>query len=158
MSPLSEGLRADDGVIVVDHGSRVEQSNQALERIAKSFQSTIEHTIVEPAHMELAHPSIQDAVDLCVSQGARRIVMVPFFLLPGRHWKQDIPQLTAEACEKHGVPFLVTAPLGEAQGVIDVLVGRMEHCLQQVQQQGDCDACRHGKTCWALSDSQQSSE
>jgi sirohydrochlorin ferrochelatase len=34
----------------------------------------------------LAEPSIRDAFGSCVEQGANRVIVSPFFLLPGRHW------------------------------------------------------------------------
>lgn len=40
---------------------------------------------------ELAEPSIKDAFSLCVQQGAKRVVVSPFFLFPGRHWHQVWP-------------------------------------------------------------------
>lgn len=146
---FSHWLKPDDGVILVDHGSRLAESNAALLRIATSFQQTLQHPIVEPAHMELAEPSIDQAVQTCKEKGAQRIVVVPFFLLPGRHWQQDIPKLTAAACNSRHIPYLVTAPLGESSGVVDVLISRMEHCLQNWQQgQGYCDACQSNVPCW----------
>ncbi|XP_034209248.1 sirohydrochlorin cobaltochelatase-like [Prunus dulcis] len=71
------------------------------------------YPIVEPAHMELAEPSIHVAFNSCVLQGANRVIVSPFFLLPGRHLNQDIPSLTAEAAKEHpGVSYIVTTPLG----------------------------------------------
>ena len=58
--------------------------------------------------MELAEPSIATAYNECVRQGALQIVVHPFFLLPGRHWDRDIPQLAAEAAAEH--------PHGAAEG------------------------------------------
>lgn len=36
----------------------------------------------------MAKPSIQDAFTSCVERGANRVIVSPFFLLPGRHWEQ----------------------------------------------------------------------
>jgi len=150
---VSWGLEATDGVILVDHGSRVAESNDALLVVHRTFQATLQHAIVEPAHMELAEPSIATAVERCVKQGARRIIVVPFFLLPGRHWRKDIPQLTEEACARFGdLPYLVTAPLGNSQGVVDVLISRMSTCLRaNATGEEGCDVCRPGPACWQRS-------
>ncbi|KAH1192422.1 Sirohydrochlorin ferrochelatase, chloroplastic [Glycine max] len=53
-----------DAAIIVDHGSRRKESNLMLK------------------------PSIRDAFQSCVEQGAHRIIVSPFFLFPGRHWSQ----------------------------------------------------------------------
>ena len=74
-----------------------------LEELASLFAKRFAqmYEIVEPAHMELAEPSIATAYDRCVKRGAQRIVVCPFFLGPGKHWTQDIPRLTAEAAHAH---------------------------------------------------------
>ena len=81
------------GLIVVDHGSRRAESNEMLERMVAQVTEVVPYAIVEPAHMELAEPSIGTAFDTCVTRGARTVVVSPYFLVPGRHWTQDIPSL-----------------------------------------------------------------
>src|SRR5262245_43831329 len=90
------------GIIIVDHGSRREESHLMLEELAGLFPKRFADTygIVEPAHMELAEPSIATAYARCVARGAQRVVVCPFFLGPGKHWTQDIPRLTAEAAQQ----------------------------------------------------------
>ncbi|XP_038890886.1 sirohydrochlorin ferrochelatase, chloroplastic isoform X2 [Benincasa hispida] len=106
-------IGAGDAVIIVDHGSRRRESNLMLNEFVAMFRDKTGYPIVEPAHMELAEPSIRDSFALCVEQGAKRIIVSPFFLFPGRHWQQDIPSLTAEAAKDHpGISYIITAPLG----------------------------------------------
>ncbi|XP_073142970.1 sirohydrochlorin ferrochelatase, chloroplastic isoform X4 [Henckelia pumila] len=82
------GVAEGDGVIIVDHGSRRDESNLMLNEFVDMFRERTKYPIVEPAHMELAAPSIKDAFDLCVQQGAKRVIVSPFFLSPGRHWNR----------------------------------------------------------------------
>ena len=49
------------GLIVVDHGSRRAESNAMLEQMVGQVAATVPYDIVEPAHMELAEPSIAAA-------------------------------------------------------------------------------------------------
>ena len=58
-------------VILVDHGSRREESNQLLLEVAEAFRQQSAWAQVEPAHMELAEPSIATAFDRCAQQGAK---------------------------------------------------------------------------------------
>jgi sirohydrochlorin ferrochelatase len=102
------------GVILVDHGSRVEDANLLLERVAARFKEQTRLPIVEPAHMELAPPDIAAAFDRCVAQGATHVIVTLFFLSPGRHSLQDIPRMTAEAASCHpGVTYSIGRPLGD---------------------------------------------
>src|ERR1700709_46644 len=101
-----------NGIIIVDHGSTREESNLMLERVAALFGERFhkKHHIAEPAHMELAEPSMATAYAKCVERGAQRIVVLPFFLGPGKHWTQDIPRITAEAAEKFPQSHFHVAP------------------------------------------------
>ena len=87
------------------------------------------HAIVEPAHMELAEPSMQDAVDRCVEQGARHIVVAPYFLATGKHWDRDIPRLAAEAVARHaGVTHQVAMPIGLHPLMAKIIDERIDEC------------------------------
>ncbi len=113
-------------VILVDHGSRREESNQQLLKVVEAYRQHADWQIVEPAHMELAEPSIATAFGRCVKQGAELVVVFPYFLAPGRHWDQDIPALAAEAAQACcGVKFLVTAPLGLHELMLQVIDQRI---------------------------------
>ncbi|XP_004232317.1 sirohydrochlorin ferrochelatase, chloroplastic [Solanum lycopersicum] len=138
-----KGIEEGDGVIIVDHGSRRKESNLMLNGFVAMFRERTKYPIVEPAHMELAEPSIRDAFSLCVQQGARRVIVSPFFLSPGRHWNQDIPSLTAEAAKEHpGVPYVITAPLGLHELLVDVVNDRINHCLSHIAGKADeCSVC-----------------
>nr|XP_043638997.1 sirohydrochlorin ferrochelatase, chloroplastic isoform X2 [Erigeron canadensis]XP_043638998.1 sirohydrochlorin ferrochelatase, chloroplastic isoform X2 [Erigeron canadensis] len=136
----SHGITNKDGVIIVDHGSRRKESNLMLNEFVAMFIEKTGYPIVEPAHMELAEPSIRDAFRSCVQRGANRVIVSPFFLFPGRHWNQDIPSLTAEAAKDYpGVSYMITAPLGLHTLLVDVLDDRIKHCLSHVA--GDADEC-----------------
>ncbi|QDV72343.1 CbiX/SirB N-terminal domain-containing protein [Botrimarina mediterranea] len=144
---LSDGLRLDPakvGVVVVDHGSRRTESNELLHDVAALFERVSQMPIVEPAHMELAEPSIAAAFARCVERGAETVVVFPYFLSPGRHWSQDIPQLAAEAARNHpGVRYQVTSPLGLQELMAEVMSLRIAQCLQRSLGDGEaCDLCR----------------
>ncbi len=121
-------------IVIVDHGSRLDQSNKMLEKVATAFANKFasQYKIVEPAHMEIAEPSIATAFGKCVQRGAKRVVVCPFFLGPGKHWTQDIPRLTAEAAGKHpGVRFHVTPTLGIDDLILQLLDKRVRECIEQ---------------------------
>lgn len=50
------------GVVVVDHGSRKRESNDMLQVVVDLLKQNSCWTNVHPAHMEIAAPSISDAV------------------------------------------------------------------------------------------------
>jgi sirohydrochlorin ferrochelatase len=131
-----------DAVIIVDHGSRLDASNQMLEEVAALFARRFSelYAIVEPAHMEISEPSIATAYHKAVGRGATRIIVCPFFLGPGKHWTGDIPRLAARAAADHpGTRYHVTMPLGIDDLILDLLNKRVRHCLDQGLA---CENCR----------------
>lgn len=139
------GETGGTGIVIVDHGSSRAESNEMLEHFVEQFAESMHYTIVEPAHMELAEPSIATAFGRCVRRGAKRIVVCPYFLLPGKHWKKDIPELTAKAAAEHpgaGVEYLVTAPIGLHPMMHGVIQSRIDHCLSHISGKADeCESC-----------------
>ena len=126
-SPLdarqTDGCRA---ILLVDHGSRRAQANALLDEVAVLVKQRLgAGSIVEPAHMEIAEPTVARGFARCVEQGATSVVVHPFMLAPGRHVSEDLPRLVAEAAEPHvGVVFALAAPLGSHAGVIDAVIER----------------------------------
>src|SRR3954467_2639773 len=137
------------GVVVVDHGSRRDESNSLLLDVVQSFVDATKMPVVEPAHMELAEPSIATAFDRCVARGATTVVVFPYFLLPGRHWNEDIPRLAAAAAKNHpGVRYLVTAPFGLHPLMAEVMQQRIAHCLSHTRGETDaCELCAGSERC-----------
>jgi sirohydrochlorin ferrochelatase len=118
------------GIVLVDHGSRRDDSNRMLEEVAASFQRQSKWEIVEPAHMELAEPSIATAFGRCVERGATLVVVFPYLLSPGRHWKEDIPRLAAEAASPYpGVRHFVTEPFGVHPLMMEIIDERIASAI-----------------------------
>ena len=154
---LPEGVTTDQvAVIVVDHGSRRPQSNDMLKDIVTMFDRLSPWRIIEPAHMEIAEPSIATAFARCVERGAKLVVVHPYFLLPGKHWHTDIPNLTAKAAKQFprtGVRWMITAPLGQHALMAQIMNARITHCLSHVGGDApECEVCAGKIHCTLYSD------
>ena len=113
-------------LLIVDHGSRSPAANRVVEAIARKLKRRLPGWSVHFAHMELATPSIAEALDACVADGASEIVVHPYFLAPGLHGTRDVPALARAAARRHrGVRVRVTAPLGAHDGLVDVVLDRI---------------------------------
>ena len=118
------------GIILVDHGSKREEANRLLLDVVRAFREATRAKIVEPAHMELAPPTIHEAFAACVEQGATQIVVHPYFLAPGRHSTSDIPRMAAEAAADFPeVSYTISRPLGLDPRMNDVILRRIHEAL-----------------------------
>lgn len=114
----------DSHLLLVAHGSRRESANQEVTELAARLNSAVEFAAVSTAFLELAEPSIPDAIDQAVLGGAKRIVIMPYFLSEGRHVGEDIPnivsasQLKYDDCEIKMTPYLGQSPV-----MVEVLQG-----------------------------------
>lgn len=118
------------GLILVDHGSTRAEANAMLEDVVGMVKALTGARIVEAAHMELAEPTIAQAFERCIAQGASEIVVHPYFLSPGRHSQSDIPRLVSEAAAAFPhVPYRVTAHLGLDARICDVVMHRVREAL-----------------------------
>jgi sirohydrochlorin ferrochelatase len=116
-------------LIVVDHGSRRRQANDLLHTVVSQLvdESKGAYLTVEPAHMELAEPTLEMAFSRCLEAGATEIVVCLFFLSPGRHATGDIPRMIQELMEQHpGVRVSMTAPLAPDKRLAALLLARAE--------------------------------
>lgn len=127
-------IEIDTGIILVDHGSKHDEANAMLLDVIRVFREVTGARIVEAAHMELADPTIAQAFASCVRQGAKRVVIHPYFLSPGRHGISDIPRLAAQAAAPHScVEVCVTKPLGVDSRISEVILLRIQEALASVQ-------------------------
>lgn len=123
-------------LILVDHGSKVDEANTVVEKLAELIRSDTDSKfdIIEHCHMELAPPTIRDAFNKCVNLGATTIVIHPYFLVPGRHSKSDIPSMVEEASREYPhVRHIVTEPLGIHEKIIDVILEKSHSSLSKVK-------------------------
>jgi sirohydrochlorin ferrochelatase len=118
---------------LIDHGSRRAQANALLDEVVALVKQRLgPGAIVEPAHMEIAQPTIAQGFARCVEQGAKVIVAHPFMLATGRHVSEDLPKLVAQAAESHeGIAFVMVEPLGSHAGVIDAVIARCNAPLRE---------------------------
>lgn len=112
-------------LLLVAHGSRREESNAEIEVVAGALRDRVKaifaHT--EHAFLELAEPSIPEAIDLLVKNGATDVTILPYFLSAGRHVHEDVPEIVnAKQQEYVNVKLHIAPYIGEASEMIDVLV------------------------------------
>ena len=110
------------GIILFGHGSRTAEYVRPFERIRDAMAVQQPDAVVELGFLELTRPSLDESIECLVGRGINEIAVVPVFIGPGRHVLKDLPQLAANAMERHpALKISLAAPVGEAQEVIDAM-------------------------------------
>ncbi len=122
-------------LLIVDHGSSRPEAGSALLRVVEEIRALGRYDFVVGAHMDLEEPSIPAALDICFSQNADRVVIVPFMLAPGRHSSEDIPTIARMAFpDIYEERIIVAQPLENHPGVVDAVLERAELAIGKERQ------------------------
>ncbi|MEZ5391755.1 MAG: CbiX/SirB N-terminal domain-containing protein [Bryobacterales bacterium] len=122
---------AQDGLIVFAHGSRVAEANDAVRRVAELAARESGFPLWHEAFLELAQPTLAEAVHALAARGARRIVVTPYFLVMGIHLQRDLPLLLDEArAQTPGVELITTPPLDGHPGLAHILSERAREAVR----------------------------
>ncbi|MGB6947026.1 MAG: CbiX/SirB N-terminal domain-containing protein [Bryobacteraceae bacterium] len=117
------------GFIVFAHGSRIESANQAVRDVVVQMAASGQH-VVEAAFLELGQPDLSGATALLIARGARRIVVIPYFLTLGTHMQRDLPRLAAAASRANGdIEMRITSPLDGHPALVQALLDRASEAL-----------------------------
>jgi sirohydrochlorin ferrochelatase len=117
------------GFVVFAHGSRIESANQVVRDVASQMAVSGRH-VVEAAFLELGQPDLTAATGLLIARGAKRIVVIPYFLTLGTHMQRDLPRLASDASHAHGgIEMQITLPLDGHPALVQALLDRAGEAL-----------------------------
>jgi sirohydrochlorin ferrochelatase len=121
-------------ILLIAHGSRHQSANEDLHELAARLTARVEQPIVEACFLELAEPDMSAGAERCVTRGATRVLMIPYFLSAGVHLRRDLAAARDEFSRRHpNVEFLLGAPLGP-HPLLDELVATRIRELDQTGQ------------------------
>jgi sirohydrochlorin ferrochelatase len=112
-------------LLVTAHGSRQDSSNEEVRALSRKVLLNHEHRFqfVGTAFLEIANPSIFEAVAELVGYGALEIVLFPFFISGGSHVTQDLPRIISELRLAYPqLNFKLLPHLGAMQGIESLII------------------------------------
>lgn len=114
-------------LLLVDHGSRSDEANAVIEAAADAVRAARPHWIVAFAHMEITPPDIPAGLEQCARAGASEIVVQPWFLSPGSHVLETIPQAVDDARHRHpDITIRIAPPFGADARLIELVIARTD--------------------------------
>lgn len=113
--------------MLLGHGSKADEANETLRRVARAVEERGGYGMVQPAFLQMERPDFQDAVDIMVGKGFTDITVMPYFLYMGLHVTKDLPEEIERAKEKHkGLRITVKDNLGFHEKLVDITIERIE--------------------------------
>jgi len=120
-----------DAVLILGHGSMREEANKILFTIAGLLKKRVPDKMIQPAFMQFGKPDFFDGAEECIDAGAKRIIVLPYFLASGDHVTKDIPGMIEKISNKYPeVKFIFTKPIGIHNALIGVLAERIVDSIQ----------------------------
>lgn len=111
-------------LIFLAHGSRRAQSNEEVSALADQLRYRLGERFdqVNAAYLELVEPSLQAALRSALEDGARRVVIYPYFLNTGNHVAEDIPEIVARFKLEHPeCRFELMPHFGKSERIKDMI-------------------------------------
>ncbi len=113
-------------MLVVGHGSRDAGGVAEFWELARTIRAIAGELLTGFGFIELAAPTVDEAIDELVALGATEIISVPLVLLAAGHLKNDGPAALARARARHPVVrFVLGRDLGIEPGVLEIAADRI---------------------------------
>ncbi|MER3415581.1 MAG: cobalamin biosynthesis protein CbiX [Gemmataceae bacterium] len=131
-------------LLLIAHGSRRQEANADLYYFADEIRRRGAFDIVECSFLEMAQPDVLTGVCACLRQGAGQVILLPFFLSPGKHVCEDLQRLCQDLARHHPErSFVLAAPLGRDPLLVDVILRRASEAAQRLSSSEplSADAC-----------------
>jgi sirohydrochlorin cobaltochelatase len=144
------GADAGTTVLLVGRGSSDPDANAEVAKVARLLAETTPVAGVEYAFVSLAPPGVAAGLERCRRLGARRIVVLPYFLFTGvlprrvadqaRAWAGSADGAGGGSADGAGVAVAAAGVIGDCDDLADVVAERYREALA-----GDirmnCDTC-----------------
>lgn len=139
---VAPSARPDTAVLLVGRGSSDPDANADLHKVARLLWEGRPYPVVEVAFAGITEPRVPEGLSRLLRLGARRIVVVPYFLFTGILPTRVREQAREFAAAHPRVALTVTGHLGADERVAALVLARYREALT-----GDvrmsCDTCVH---------------
>jgi sirohydrochlorin ferrochelatase len=121
------------GLVIFAHGSSIPSANAAVEDVARAVAESSGYQ-VRVGFLDPVHPTLDEAAAALVEQGAKRILVVPYFLTLGLHLQRDLPVIVDRISKRHPeAEIRVTPPLDGHTALLGIVLDRTADALQHWQ-------------------------
>jgi sirohydrochlorin cobaltochelatase len=124
-------------ILVVGHGTRKAAGAAQLRQLVETMRRLAPEEAVFESFLELAEPTIGDAMKQILDEGFRQVKVVPVLLFEAGHARSDIPDAVADAATSLGIEVVgQSPPLGTATYVLTLSDERFHEIAQHGREHG----------------------
>jgi len=144
---VSDETANKQGVLLLGHGTRSLAGKRQFLDLCQHFSSLLSSTPVEPAFLELQHPTIADGLGQLLDRGVRRLRVVPLLLFAAGHVKEDIPAAIRAGVRSLGFVAVTSIELTQADpfgchpALVELSRRRFEQAIAGKAQISGNDCC-----------------
>ncbi len=115
------------GIILFAHGARDPDWARPVERLKRMLTERMPTALVEAAFLEHMSPTLEQAAEGLVGQGATELSVVPVFIAQGGHLREDLPRRIEGIAAAHPtVPVRIAPPIGEVDTILSAITTWIE--------------------------------
>jgi sirohydrochlorin cobaltochelatase len=112
------------GIVLFAHGARDPEWARPFEAIRDRIRTTRPECPIALAYLEIMAPTLEQAIDALLAEGAAAITVFPLFMAQGGHLKQDLPRiLGAIRASRPHVPIALETAVGDVPELLDAIAG-----------------------------------
>ncbi len=122
---------SSEAVVLLGHGSRLRGAGEDMRQVARRVQAKTGHPSVKICNMQFLGPTFDEVFDQCRVDGAKRIIVIPYFLHVGVHMQEDIPAMLREKADLHPeIEIILGKNLGYDERLADIVIRRITESRQ----------------------------
>ena len=119
------------GIVLFAHGARDPEWARPFEAIRERVRARRPEYRIELAYLEMMSPTLEEAIESLMAQGASCVSVFPLFMAQGGHLKNDLPRiLDAIRASYPKVPIALESAIGEVPEILEAIsewvLGRVE--------------------------------
>ncbi len=118
------------GLLLIDRGSRQREASEELEFICSGIAAKSKYVFVDYCFLEVEPPYIDDGISRCIKRDIDELIVVPYFLYPGRKVKMAVTNVM-EFQKDTEIKFLITKPMSMHHTLVEIVQNRVETTLSE---------------------------
>jgi sirohydrochlorin cobaltochelatase len=134
--------REQTALLLVERGSSDPDANARVYQLGRMLWEGRGFGWVEPCFIGITRPSLEEGLARCLALGARRVLVLPYFLFTGVLVRRISRIVAAVAASHPAIDFQVADHLGCHPRLLDLVVRRVEEAHHSGVRMS-CDRCKY---------------